>query len=123
MAHAPLALPPPTSAPWLWREPSWKVHLHLEGGSNREHPAERKLADALDTIRTFGRRRAIIYNDDPVRPTVLEVLKQTGPEFTTSFETEAWALLLAADRCGGGRLWRCTRARKAPPRASPGRTG
>ena len=114
-AHAPLALPPPTTAPWEWRRPSWKVHLHLEGGTNRSAPAEEKLADALNTIRTFGRRRAIIYtdgsaedgvrsggsaaivcNDDPIDPTVLQREVQTGPEYTSSFETEVWALLMAA---------------------------
>ena len=113
-AHAPLPLPPPTSAPWGWGEPRWKVHLHLEGGSRRQDAPERKLADALNTIRSFGQRRAIIYtdgsaeggvrhggsssvvcDDDPENPQFLLVEKQKGPEFTTSFETECWALILA----------------------------
>ena len=69
----------------------------------------------LNTIWTFGRRRAIIYtdgsaedgvrsggsaaivcNDDPIDPTVLQREVQTGPEYTSSFETEVWALLMAA---------------------------
>ena len=113
-AHAPLELPPPTTASWGRRAPRWKVHLSLEGGSSRDAPAEVKCADALTTIRSFGRRKAIIYtdgsaeggvrsggsaaiicNDDPDDPRVLLRLQQTGPAFTSSFETEVWALILA----------------------------
>ena len=113
-AHAALEMPPPTSAPWEWKAPRWKVHLSLEGGSSRDAPVEDRVADALATIRTFGRRRAIIYtdgsaeggvrsrgsaaiiyNDNADDPRVLLSLQQTGPAFTSSFETEVWALLLA----------------------------
>merc|ERR1711911_476959 len=77
-------------------------------------PEEERRDDALSTIRTFGRRRAVIYtdgsaeggvrsggsaaiicNDDVDDPRVLLSLQQTGPAFTSSFETEVWALLLA----------------------------
>ena len=114
-AHTPLEMPPPTTASWEWKAPRWKVHLSLEGGSSRDTPEEVRRADALTTIRSFGRRRAIIYtdgsaeggvrsggsaaiicNDDPDDPRVLLSLGQTGPAFTSSFETEVWALLLAA---------------------------
>ena len=115
-AHTALEMPPPTSAPWEWKAPRWKVHLSLEGGSSRDAPEEERCADALSTIRTFGRRRAIIYtdgsaeggvrsggsaaiicNDDPDDPRVLLRLQQTGPAFTSSFETEVWALQLAVE--------------------------
>ena len=42
-------------------------------------------------------RSAVVCDDDPVDPTVRQVLKQTGPEYTSSFETEMWALLLAVE--------------------------
>jgi hypothetical protein len=51
-ALGPLPLPAPTSAPWEWGRGCWTVSLSLRGGSGPDDPPARKLADALDTIRT-----------------------------------------------------------------------
>ena len=111
-----LPLPAPTTAPWEWGRGGWTVSLSLRGGSGPDHPPERKLADALDTIRMFDQLRTVIYTDgsavggvkhggssavvtsgDPGNPTFLDVRHQFGPEHTTSLEVEMWGLWLALD--------------------------
>jgi hypothetical protein len=111
-----LPLPAPTSAPWEWGRGCSTVSLSLRGGSGREHPPARKLADALDTIRQYDQLRTVIFTDgsavggvkrrsssavvtsgDPGNPTFLNVRHQYGPEHTTSLEVEMWGLWLALD--------------------------
>ena len=106
-----LDLPPPTAPPWEKGKESWSISLTLKGGSGKDTPAEVLLADALRTIRSYrpdvtfytdgsatggltqGGSAIVLPTGDPQTPNVQEVRHQKGPEFTTSFETEAWALL------------------------------
>ena len=109
----------------------WDIHLCCQGGSTRTSPIEARLADALATIRSHGRFDLTFYTDgsasgclldggsaavmtqgDPEALRVLDVSHQRGPAFTSSFETEAWALVMVvcwADQVvGEKRLLVCT---------------
>ena len=125
-----LPFPPPTVPPWE-EEGDWVVSLRLQGGSRRLDPPERVLEDALATVRAYDRLQSVFYTDgsveggvehggsavvevegDPGRPIFLDEWSQRGPRFASSFETEAYALLmcvnLLVDRQGQGRYLICT---------------
>jgi hypothetical protein len=114
--HKRLFLPAPTSAPWEWGKGCWTVFLSLRGGSIPNDARARKLANALDTIRSYGQLQMVIYTDgsavggvrhegsaavvtsgDPINPTFLDVRHQCGPEYTISLQVEMWGLWLALD--------------------------
>ena len=109
----------------------WEIHLSLQGGSTCTSPIEARLADALAPIRSHSRFDLTFYTDgsasgglldggsaavmtqgDPEALRVLDVSHQRGPAFTSSFETEAWALVMVvqwADQVVGvKRLLVCT---------------
>jgi ribonuclease HI len=86
--------------------------LSLRGGRGPNDPPARKLTDVLDTIRSYGQLRTVIYTDgsavggvsavvvtsgDPGNHTFLDVRLQCGPEYTTSLEVEMWGLWSAID--------------------------
>ena len=88
-------------------------------------PPDKLLADALATVRAYGRLDAVFYTDGSVKggvenggsavvesvgevdsPTFLEERSQSGPKYASSFETESWALwlcisLLVERQCRG----------------------
>ena len=107
-----LPLPPPSKDPREKGSERYTISLTLKGGSSRDSPQNQRMTDALETIRSHGATDVTFYTDgsaaggtvdggcavvlttgDPGSPTVLEVRHRRGPAFTTSFETEGWALL------------------------------
>ena len=97
----------------------------LQGESRWTDPPDKLLADALATVRAYGRFDAVFYTDGSVEggvenggsavvesvgevdsPTFLEERRQSGPKYASSFETESWALwlcvsLLVERQCQG----------------------
>ena len=49
-----LVFPPVTTAPWLWENSGWSVHLSLRGGCGKLDSEAARLEDTVDTIRSHG---------------------------------------------------------------------
>ena len=108
--------PPVTTAPWLWGNSGLAVKLHLKGGSNKSQPSEVLLADTIDTIRSLGQFDYMVFTDgsaeggvyrggsaavivtgtvDSFR--VVDVRRERGAVYTSSFVEEVAALRLAVE--------------------------
>ena len=125
------SFPPPTSAPWGWRNGSWSVALSLRGGSCADDPDEVRCADAVDSIQSLGQFDLTVYVDGstvqgtncggsaavvtcgaPMDPATVAIRRKKGVVCTSSFETEVEALCLAlewlVDAGGVGRFLICS---------------
>ena len=109
----------PSTPPWNSALGTWVVNTRLAGGSTRDMEVRRKLADAMDTIRSLpgpfeftvytdgsaeggvrsGGSAAVITTGDCASPGKVDVVRSRGPLHTSSFEMEVSALELALGWC------------------------
>ena len=103
--------------PWKWdSSPLWSVRTSLVGGSSKMNSVAELLADAIQSINDAGTRELTIYTDGsavdgiafggsaaivtegpPTNPTLIDSVSKKGNRWTSSYETEVAALLLATE--------------------------
>ena len=103
--------------PWKWdTSPLWSVRTSLVCGSSKKNSVVELLADAIRSINDAGSLELIIYTDGsavggiafrgsaaivtegpPTNPTLIDSVSKKGNRWTSSYETEVAALLLATE--------------------------
>ena len=106
-----------TTTPWKWdSSPLWSVRTSLVCGSSKMNSVAELLADAIRSINdagtleltiytdgsavggiAFGGSAAIVTEGPPMNPTLIDSVSNKGNRWTSSYETEVAALLLATD--------------------------
>ena len=108
---------PKKAPPWSWiTNPLWTIATRLAGNSNKSCDKVSLLRDTVDTIAAAGHAENTIYTDGsasrgfeyggsaavvtsglPTSPEKQNTISRKGRRFTSSFETEVVALLLAIE--------------------------
>ena len=109
--------------PWKWdSSPLWSVRTSLVCGSSKMNSVAELLADAIRSINDAGTLELTIYTDGsavggiafgcsaaivtegpPTNPTLIDSVSNKGNRWTSSYETEVAALLLATEYLGASK--------------------